>query len=108
MFAYKLVSKGRLLLNRRHWQTQTFFTTQENAPCCACVLRLLKIYITKGVLLLRYKQWHAVFRELPADLHPPRGGGDRPGLRMIRSLLPNSVEGGSAMFSANNASRAQG
>lgn len=66
-----------------------FFPSQENAPCCGCVLRLLRIHITKGVLLfLAWKWWQEVFRELPADLHPPRGGGDRPKLRMIRNLLP--------------------
>ena len=50
----------------------------------------------------------SVFRELPADLHPPRGGGDRPGLRMIRSLLPNSADGDSDIYSAYNASQALG
>ncbi len=85
------------------------YPSQESAPCCACVLRLLKIYITKGVLLfLAWKRWHAVFRELPADLHPPRGGGDRPRLRMIRSLLPNSADGDSDIYSAYNASQALG
>lgn len=55
--------------------------------------RLWKIYITKGVLLfLAWKQWHAVLREPPVDLHPLRGGGDRPRLKMIRSFLANMAD----------------
>lgn len=49
-----------------------------------------------------------MFRELPEDLHPPRGGGDRPGLRVIRSLLPNLVDGDSAIYWTYNASQAAG
>lgn len=81
--------------------------SSQKAPCLVCILRAWKIYITRGVLLfLEWKRWHAAFRELPADLHPPGGHATRLGLRMIRSLLPNSYDGERARYWAHNAVQA--